>query len=433
MYIILALSFAQPANLSHETHDFSQLRRLARQGFEGMRRVSVRIAIAVVALAVCFEAIAAIASAQEVATASSRYNDRKRQANENTVSIVTSGIHCTCTRFADDMRSILNDMSPNGLRLLPIVGVGGVQNLQDMLFLKGVDMAVVDQDVFDKIRKKDPGMYANVSQRIHYITKLYNAEFHVLARADIKSFEDLVGKKVNVQLRKSTTAVAAESIFASLGIKAEFTYYDDSLSLEKLREGDIAALAILTGAPRAVLTTIRKEEGLHFLPLDDESLPNRDLSGLYVTYLPTELTHDFYPNLIPPGESIPTVANRAILAAYAWPYNSERYKRVAKFVTKFFDNFDKFHERSRHIKWREVNLAAEVPGWTRFRAAREWLENRENSVANEGSEMKAAFDRFVEVYARTAGGKSFTASEREALFAQFRTIWDAQRMKRASQ
>jgi uncharacterized protein len=397
-----------------------------------MRRVTVQLATALVAIVVCFQAFTVIASAQEVG-GPTRYDDRKREANENTISIITSSIHCTCTRFADDMRAILNDMSPGGLRVLPMIGVGGVQNLQDILFLKGVDLAVVDQDVFDKIRKKDPAMFANVNQRIHYIAKLYNAEFHVLARAEIKSFEDLIGKKVNLQLKNGATAIAAEGIFATLGIKIDPTHYDDSLALEKLRDGELAAIAILTGAPRAVLENIRKDEGFHFLPLDDQSLPNRDLSGLYVTYLPAELTHEYYPNLIAPGETIPTIANRAILAAYNWPENSERYKRVAKFIHKFFDNFDKFQDRSRHIKWREVNLAAEVPGWTRFKAAREWLENRDNTVAAEGSEMKAAFDRFVEVYARTAGGKSFTSSEKEALFAQFKIIWDTQRVKRASQ
>jgi uncharacterized protein len=397
-----------------------------------MRRVTVRLATALVAIVVCFQAFMVIALAQEAGRAT-RYDDQKREANENTISIITSGVHCTCTRFADDMRAVLTDMSPGGLRILPTIGVGGTQNLQDLLFLKGVDLAVVDQDVFDKIRKKDPAMFANVNQRIHYIAKLYNAEFHVLARNDIKSYEDLVGKKVNLQLKNGTTAVAAESIFATLGIKIEPTYYDDSLSLEKLRDGELAAIAILTGAPRSVIENVRKDEGFHFLPLDDQSLPNRDLSGLYVTYLPAELTHEYYPNLIAPGETVPTIANRAILAAYNWPENTERYKRVAKFIQKFFDNFDKFQDRSRHVKWREVNLAAEVPGWTRFKAAREWLENRDNTVAAEGSEMKSAFDRFVEVYARTAGGKSFTSSEKEALFAQFKIIWDAQRVKRASQ
>lgn len=397
-----------------------------------MRKATIGFATAIVAFVTGVQGVGLTANAQEAPTPT-RYEERKREANENTISIVTSGIHCTCTRFADDMRAVLNDMSPGGMRILPMIGVGGVQNLQDVLFLKGVDLAVVDQDVFDKIRKKDPVMFANISQRVHYIAKLYNAEFHVLARRDIRSYEDLVGKKVNLQLKDGTTAIAAESIFSSIGIKIEPTYYDDSMALEKLREGELAAMAILTGAPRAVLETITKAEGFHFLPLDDQSLPNRDLSSLYVTYLPAELTHDYYPNLIPPGESVPTIANRAILAGYAWPENSERYRKVARFVHKFFDNFDKFHDRSRHVKWREVNLAADVPGWIRFKAAREWLENRDNTVTAEGSEMKIAFDRFVEVYARTAGGRSFTATEKDSLFVQFKTIWDAQRMKRASQ
>lgn len=269
-----------------------------------MRRVTVRLATAFVAIVACFQAFTLIAMAQEVGGAT-RYDDRKREANENTISIITAGVHCTCTRFADDMRAILTDMSPGGLRVLPMIGVGGTQNLQDLLFLKGVDLAVVDQDVFDKIRKKDPAMFANVNQRIHYIAKLYNAEFHVLARNDIKSFEDLVGKKVNLQLKNSTTAIAAESIFATLGIKIDPTYYDDTLSLEKMRDGELAAIAILTGAPRAILENIQKSDGFHFLPLDDQSLPNRDLSGLYVTYLPAEQLMNTIPTSSPLAKACP--------------------------------------------------------------------------------------------------------------------------------
>jgi uncharacterized protein len=397
-----------------------------------MRRLTVRFATVVVALVVCVQAAVVTAWAQTV-VAPTRYDEKKREANENTITVITSGLNSTSMRFADDMRAVLNDFSPGGMRVLPGIGVGGVQNLQDALFLRGVDLVVVDQDVFDKIRKKDPVMFGNLNQRVHYITKLYNSEFHMLARSEIKSYTSLAGKKVNVQLRNSHTALAAESIFATLGVKAELTYYDDSEALQKLRDGEIAAISFLTGAPRGVIENIKADEGFHFLPLDEQSLPDRDLSGLYVNYLPSELTHDYYPNLIPAGESVPTIANRAVLAAYAWPENSDRSKKIARFVQKFFDNLDKFHDRSRHMKWREVNLAADVAGWTRLKAARDWLENRDNTANAEGGEMKQAFDRFVEVYAKIAGGKAFTASERQALFLQFKTIWDAQRVKRASQ
>src|ERR1700732_1586364 len=115
------------------------------------------------------------------------YEKKRRQANDIAVSIVVSGLSCTCARFAEDMRNVLNDLRPDGLRILPVLGIGGLQNVNDVLFLKNIDMGVVDEDNLRLLKKKDPVLYGNIEQRIQYITKLYNSEFQVLARNDIRS------------------------------------------------------------------------------------------------------------------------------------------------------------------------------------------------------------------------------------------------------
>src|ERR1700736_6267654 len=125
------------------------------------------------------------------------YDEKKRQANDIAVTVVVSGISCTCARFTEDIRNVVNDLGPDGIRVLPVLGVGGLQNVNDVLFLKNIDMAVVDEDNLRLLKKKDPVLYANIEQRVQYITKLYNSEFQVLARNEIKSYDDLKGKKIN--------------------------------------------------------------------------------------------------------------------------------------------------------------------------------------------------------------------------------------------
>src|SRR5437879_1044466 len=100
------------------------------------------------------------------------YEEKKRQTNDIAVTIVVSGITCTCARFAEDMRNVVNDLRSDGLRILPVLGVGGLQNLNDVLFLKGIDMGVVDEDNLRLLKKRDPRLYANIEQRVQYITKL---------------------------------------------------------------------------------------------------------------------------------------------------------------------------------------------------------------------------------------------------------------------
>jgi uncharacterized protein len=359
------------------------------------------------------------------------YDEKKRQANDIAVTVVVSGISCTCARFTEDIRNVVNDLGPDGVRVLPVIGVGGLQNVNDVLFLKNMDMAVVDEDNLRLLKKKDPVLYANVEQRVQYITKLYNSEFHVLARNEIKSYDDLKGNKVNFNLKDSQTEVTADTVFNALNIPVQRSYYDNDEALKRLMSGEISAMIILTGAPQATLAKVKKEDGLHFLPLTQESLPKRELNDLFANYLPAEITHEHYPNLVAQGTTVPTIANRALLVAYTWPENSPRYKRVAKFVDAFFSKIDQFNNRSRHPKWREVNLSAEMPGWVRFKPAAEWLAvhknqalsaNPDSTIGQSSPELRLAFEKFMQNYASSSGRKTLSTKERELLFARFLKI-----------
>ena len=335
----------------------------------------------------------------------------------------------------------MNDLGPEGIRVLPVLGVGGLQNVNDVLFLKNIDMGVVDEDNLRLLKKKDPALYANIEQRVQYITKLYNSEFQVLARNDIKSYDDLRGKKVNFNLKDSQTEVTADTVFNALNIQTQRSYYDNDEAMKRLISGELSAMIILTGAPQVTMSKIKKEDGVHFLPLDQESLPNHDLKELFANYLPADLTHDLYPNLIPEGTTVPTIANRALLVAYTWPENSPRYKRIAKFVDAFFSKIDQFNNSSRHPKWREVNLSAEMPGWTRYKPAADWLASHRNQAVsvNSGStldqsspELRLAFEKFMQKYTSSSGQKTLTTAEREALFAKFMKFLAASRAEQAA-
>ena len=369
------------------------------------------------------------------------YDEKKRQANDIAVTVVVSGISCTCARFTEDIRNVVNDLGPDGVRVLPVLGVGGLQNVNDVLFLKNMDMAVVDEDNLRLLKKKDPVLYANVEQRVQYITKLYNSEFHVLARNEIKSYDDLKGKKVNFNLKDSQTEVTADTVFSALKIQAQRSYYDNDEALKRLISGDISAMIILTGAPQVTLSKVKKEDGVHFLALDQEALPTHDLGELFASYLPADITHDHYPNLIAEGTTVPTIANRALLVAYTWPENSPRYKKIAKFVDAFFSKIDQFNNSSRHPKWREVNLSAEMPGWTRYKPAAEWLAAHRNQIvsANPDStldqsspELKLAFEKFMQKYAASSGQKTLSTRERELLFAKFMKFLAASKAEQAA-
>jgi len=342
------------------------------------------------------------------------YEEKKRQANDIAVNIVVSGLSCTCARFTEDMRNVLNDLRPEGLRILPVLGVGGLQNLKDVLFLKGIDMGVVDEDNARFLKQRDPRSYGNIEQRVQYITKLYNSEFQVLARNDIKSYDDLRGKKVNFNLKDSQTEVSANFVFEKLKLDVVRSNYDNDEAIQKVRTGELAAMIILTGAPQASFAKLKAEDGVHFLALDKDQLASHDLKPIFDYYLPAELTPEMYPNLIPKGTTVPTVANRALLVAYSWPENSPRYKKIVKFVREFFGKIDQFHDPARHPKWKEVSLSAEIPGWTRFKPAADWLAEHRTVMAQQSQQQD--FNAFL---ANSDKSAPRTQADRDALFREF--------------
>ena len=61
------------------------------------------------------------------------------------------------------------------------------------------------------------------------------------------------------------------------------------------------------------------------------------------------------------------------MGLYNWPTGTERYRKVARFVRAFFDRLHDLQSPPYHPKWREINVAVPVPGWTRFAAAQEWI------------------------------------------------------------
>jgi TRAP-type uncharacterized transport system substrate-binding protein len=356
----------------------------------------------------------------------SRFEEEKRSANTNTVTIVASSASSTYTKLVQDIQDVLDDDSTaEGLRVLPILGKGGGQNFHDILFLRSIDMGTTDVAYLQNYKQKDPVLYANVEQRIQYVCKVLDSEFHLLAAKNIKSYADLRGKKVSFWKKLSITSLSAETIFKTLGIDVEPVYLDNEAAIEELRAGKISAIARMSGAPHDDYDRVKPEDGFHLLPLDETSGSPAGYEKLISIYLPAQLTNKHYPQLIPEGQGVPTVASGIVLAVYNWPVGSERYVKLANFVQRFFDNIDKFHNPARHPKWAEVNLAADVPGWIRFKPAQDWLDaNRKSRAVPIG--MQTAFERFIEDYGQKSARK-IAKPEREALFNDFKKWWLAQK------
>jgi TRAP transporter TAXI family solute receptor len=322
--------------------------------------------------------------------------------NANTVTLISGTIGGTYVQFGADLASALDD--GDKLRVLPIVGRGSVQSVADILFLKGVDVGIVRSDTLAYLEKK--GYANNIKKQFVYIIKLYNEEMHVIASKSVHSLAELEGKTVAVDLPNGGTFITSAIVFERLGIKANFAYIEQRIAYDKLQKGELDAVIAVQGKPSKAASAL-KDPNLHLVPVDYAK-------SLQADYLPAVLTSDDYPNLIEKGGQVDTIAVPAVLAAYNWAPNTDRYRRLSAFVDAFFNNITALQQPPFHEKWKEVALNAPLPGWSRFRPAQEWLDRKSIGMAS-SSDVRHRFNQFLN--ARTGGPGS--REDPEVLYRQF--------------
>jgi TRAP transporter TAXI family solute receptor len=330
----------------------------------------------------------------------------KQSLNANTVTLISGTIGGTYVQFGADLASLLDD--GNKLRVLPIVGRGSVQSVADILFLQGVDLGIVRADTLDYLEKK--GFAKDLKKQFTYVTKLYNEEMHVIASKSIHNLRDLDGKTISVDLPDGGTFVTALTVFERLGLKPKVVYIEQRIALEKLKAGEIDAVIVVGGKPYKAVSSF-KDDRFHLVTVNYEKALQGD-------YLPASLSAKDYPNLISDQEQVvDTIAVPAVLAAYNWAPETERYRKLALFVDAFFTKFPAFQNPPFHPKWKEVSLSAPLPDWRRFPAAQQWLDRHGIEPV-----ARTRFDEFLKQNA--AMGKLPADADKEALFKQFQA-WEA--------
>jgi hypothetical protein len=191
-------------------------------------------------------------------------------------------------------------------------------------------------------------------------------------------------------------------------------------ALEKLRQGEVAAVALVAGKPAPVFCDLFGENGLHFLPI-----PSNVVIG--AGDAPARLTAGDYPGLVPYNQPVDTVAVGTLLAVAEVQAGSDRYRSVANFVDAFFSGFQSLLLPGHHPKWQEIKIMTELPGWRRFPPAAQWLHrNAQITTGSDIEGLKANFSRFVEERQQASGGRPLSQQEKDQLFDQFKH-WASER------
>src|SRR5262249_33518421 len=129
--------------------------------------------------------VALMAGLLALATPAAAEQRQKAPARTGTVTILTDGIaepNSSATRAVNELAKEVGNV-----RVLPIAGHGAVGNVRDLLGLRGVDLAVLNSDIFQFLDQTH--QYPKARSQIRYVTPIHNQKVYLLAREEFKTID----------------------------------------------------------------------------------------------------------------------------------------------------------------------------------------------------------------------------------------------------
>lgn len=312
------------------------------------------------------------------------------------------------TTYFDIVHDIATGLNEgDGVRVIAVDAPGGADSLRDLLFLRGVDLALIPANVLD-YADTTAAFGPGLPERLTYVTTLYGEEVHVLAGPGVASIQDLAGRKIAVPPDDGNVEFTARDLLRRLHIEAEVVKVAAADAIDEVRSGALAALVLLGGKPLRTVAALPKDGSLHLL-----AVPSAE--GLGDSYSPGSFGADDYPALIAGRQVIDTVSVGAALVANKTGASEESSQRIAKFVPAFFGSLSELSGPRQHPKWGEVNLAASLARWQRFPAAEEWLNA---ALRKQSASVQRDFDDFLRANS-PAGSPPLSPAERKHLFDEY--------------
>lgn len=333
-----------------------------------------------------------VLAATLLTTAGSVYGEDNKDVarmNAGAVTLITDGSDNYASRYAVDLAALME--AERDLRVLPVLGRGPVEALRDLIFLRGIDASIIPSDTIAYMRKE--GLVEDVEQKVTYIARLGSAQFHVIARNEIASIKDLAGKKVNIGAASEARFVTASLVFQSLGINFTPVEGREADAAQLLKSGKADAIVLLTPQPSPIAEELARAGGFRLLNV----AANDELNQIYA---PAMLTAKSYNGLAQEGGVTETLGVSYAVAVFNWKKGTDRYYKLRKFADVLYSGIGDLQTGKWQAAWNDVNLAADLPGWTRYVSAEEWLASHKRAEAEPDTKneeaLKAAFQTYLE-------------------------------------
>src|SRR5260221_8221569 len=206
-------------------------------------------ALLIASMALCGSSIAQFRGKQNDSRSPSVLAERqiRERVNAGTVGLAGGLLEGAPIRFATEIARVVNDAG--AAHVLPIVTRGPTENVNDLLYLRGDDAAIINSDSLEEYKSQVP----QIRQRMTYLLSLFPSELHIFVRPEIRSLSDLAGKKVNFNTQGTAAAYSGPLIFSRLGVDVEKMFIPHPVALEQLRRGEAAGVVFANSEAGRVL------------------------------------------------------------------------------------------------------------------------------------------------------------------------------------
>ncbi|MEE9322500.1 MAG: hypothetical protein V3U76_18810 [Granulosicoccus sp.] len=309
------------------------------------------------------------------------------KVNNNTVGVVFTHEEL----YHQLVHNMQHELEPSsGLRIVPVMGTNHVQSVYDLLFLKGIDLALVRADAIEYVKRV--GKYHGVQRVVESVSKVSDEKIIVVASKDYNSLKELDGQVVGHGSAGSGTFVTSTLVFQTLEIEPVYIEVDSLSAIEKVQSGELAAMVYLLKASDAVqsdadlevakaIAEINSSGKLHIIEISG----NEELDKVYSRTL---LGNEELPDVIASGDSIKTYAVDTILAAYRWERDNPRSKRVGRFTNALVENLEKLQSGDNQPVWKRLDLSLITPSILRSPMIDEAIANKEAEAARMEAEKQ---------------------------------------------
>jgi uncharacterized protein len=321
--------------------------RRANRGLEAvMRRLPWRL----IAAAIGLLALTLSAHAQR----------QKAPERAGAVTILTDGIaepNGRATRAINELAKDIGNVRGN-IRILPIAGHGAGANVRDLVQLRGVDLAILNSDIF--LFLDQTHQYPTARKHIRYVTHIYNQKVYLLARKEFNTIEDLRGRKLGVLSSGGGSHITAMTLFGTLGIDVALHALGSDALLDDPSLEALDGVLLLSDELARVRLSARARQDLRVLPIG--LTPALRSAYRPAVIEPPELSG------LPVAGNTETIAVSTLLAVYNWTPSQGRFADVSNFATGLFSALPRLRQNAGSL-WRQADLNAQIEGWPRYGAA----------------------------------------------------------------